>query len=101
MPETKWRLVPFDPTEDMGSASPIASAIWHDMLAASPDPCADEALVEKMARTYADAWSDDITTYLGMHAPRWDAMQTKQQDAMRRITRAVLPLFSGAPGAQG
>lgn len=64
-----WKLVPVEPTAGMLSeageyadhcaihnygASPDADGTWVAMLAASPDPATDEALVEREARAICE-----------------------------------------------
>ena len=63
-----WKLVPIEPTPAMLSEAgkyadhcavhnyggpPDADGTWDAMLAASPDPTTDEALVERVARVIA------------------------------------------------
>jgi hypothetical protein len=47
-----YKLVPVEPTSEMVDAAEglmLVDVIWECMLAASPDPAADEAWVERVA----------------------------------------------------
>ena len=46
-------------------------------------------MIEAMAQTYAAAWRADISEYQGVEVATWDAMSKVQQQAMRRVSKAV------------
>lgn len=49
----------------------------------------DTDMIEAMAQTYAAAWRADISEYQGVDVATWDAMSKVQQQAMRRVSKAV------------
>ena len=109
----EWRLVPVEPTGRMtlggahwehhapaknGPSYASLRRAWPHMLAAAPDPAADEALVGKVARRLYE----ERVAAINIGSPLdWNALSTPARYPFRAQALAVIALFKGAPDATG
>lgn len=92
MAEQAWRLVPVG-APDLQRAQDQAG--YGGLLAAAPDPLADDALVDAVAQKIMGQYGPVLGTpeYLAEHG---DRIMSRQRNAADALARDIIAMFTGA-----